>query len=427
MDIVIQNPHCVLPEGIKVVDVGVSRGKIVALGDLKKETPSKVIDGTGLHLIPGVIDSQVHFREPGATHKEDLQTGSQGALLGGVTTFLEMPNTTPPTTNAQRIAEKVVLAQSKCQTHFGFFMGATAHNLEELKRAHTLPHCCGIKIFLGSSTGDLLLHDEKVLEEIFRQTRGVIAIHSEEETLLKQNLSIHNQATSVHDHLKWRSVEVALTSTKKIISLARATERKIHILHISTQEEMEFLAEQKDICTVEVTPQHLTLKAPQCYDEWGTYAQMNPPIREERHRKALWKGIEQGTVDVIGSDHAPHTRKEKEVGYPGSPSGLPGVQTTLPLMLNHRAKGRITLEKIVELLCEKPSKLYSLSTKGAIEVGFDADLVLLDLTKKVTLTHSMMATRSGYTPFHGKTVQGFPTHTIVSGKVIVEDQKIIDY
>lgn len=424
MDLIIQDAHCVLPEGIQVLDVGVSAGKIATLGDLKTQSAPQIIHGRGRYLIPGVIDSQVHFREPGATHKEDLETGSRGALLGGVTTFLEMPNTNPPTVNAQRIAEKVELAKQKCGAHFGFFMGATAHNLEDLKQAKDLPHCCGIKIFLGSSTGDLLLHDEKVLEKIFSQTEGVIAIHSEDESLLQKNLPIYQNATSPQDHPKWRSVEVALRSTERIISLARAAERKIHILHISTQEEMEFLAEHKDICTVEVTPQHLTLKAPECYEKWGTYAQMNPPIREKRHQKALWKGIAQGTVDIIGSDHAPHTRQEKEVGYPGAPSGIPGVQTTLPIMLNHRAEGKISLEKIVELLCSNPAKLYSLSRKGAIRVGFDADLTLLDLEKKVTLTHAMMATRSGYTPFHGTTVCGFPTHTVVGGKIAMENQKL---
>ena len=425
MDLIIHNAHCVLPEGILPLDVGVHEGKIAALGKLDPKTAKESLDAKGNYLIPGVIDSQVHFREPGLTHKEDLKSGSRAALLGGVSTFLEMPNTSPPTVDAASIEEKVKLAQSKCLTHFGFFMGATDYNLRELQKVSQSPFCCGIKIFLGSSTGDLLLHDEKILLDIFQQTDSVIAIHSENETLLQKNIHLHSKATRPHAHTQWRSVEVALTSTKRIVALAKKAQRKIHILHISTQEEMEFLSENKDHCTVEVTPQHLTLTAPDCYDRLGTYAQMNPPIREKRHRQALWKGVHNGTVDVIGSDHAPHTRSEKDQGYPKSPSGMPGVQTMLPLMLQHLSEGRLSLEKIVELLCSAPAKLYSLSQKGRISQGLDADLVLLDLEQEVTLTHDMMASRCGWTPFHGKKVKGFPTHTIVAGKISMENQKIL--
>ena len=425
MDLVIRDAQCVLPGAIRKGDVGISEGKIVALGKFE-HSAARVIDAEGKHLIPGVIDSQVHFREPGLVHKEDLATGSRAAVLGGVTTFLEMPNTSPPTTDEASIRAKVALARSKSWANFGFFMGATADNLSELKKVPDIDHCCGIKIFLGSSTGDLLLYDEKVLLDIFRQTSTVIAVHSENEELLQKNLVFHREAKDVHAHLRWRSVEVALSSTKRIIALARQAGRKVHILHVSTQEEVEFLAHHKEHCTVEVTPQHLTLAAPQCYDRLGTYAQMNPPIREQRHRQALWRAVADGTVDVIGSDHAPHTRAEKDLGYPGSPSGLPGVQTMLPLMLDHCAQGRITLEQVVELLCAAPARLYGLSTKGRIEQGMDADIVVLDLNREVTLTDEMMASRCGYTPFCGKTVRGFPTHTIIGGRVCVEEQVVLD-
>ena len=425
MDLVIRDAQCVLPGAIRKGDVGISDGKIVALGKFE-HSAARVIDAEGKHLIPGVIDSQVHFREPGLVHKEDLATGSRAAVLGGVTTFLEMPNTSPPTTDEASIREKVALARAKSLANFGFFMGATADNLSELKKVPDIDHCCGIKIFLGSSTGDLLLYDEKVLLDIFRQTSTVIAVHSENEELLQKNLVFHRQAKEVHAHLRWRSVEVALSSTKRIVALARQAGRKVHVLHVSTQEEVEFLAHHKEHCTVEVTPQHLTLAAPECYDRLGTYAQMNPPIREQRHRQALWRAVADGTVDVIGSDHAPHTRAEKDVGYPGSPSGLPGVQTMLPLMLDHCAQGRITLEQVVELLCAAPARLYGFSTKGRIEQGMDADIVVLDLDREVTLTDEMMASRCGYTPFCGKTVRGFPTHTIIGGRVCVEEQVVLD-
>ncbi len=415
MDLLIKGGNALLPSGIEAIDIAIQNGQISAIGDLSgKYEPKKVIDATGLYILPGIIDSQVHFREPGATHKEDLTTGSRSALLGGVTTFLEMPNTNPSTTSKEALLHKVEIAKKNCVTNFGFFMGATAHNLNELKNSHEIPYCCGIKIFLGSSTGDLLLYEEKKLEEIFTQTKGVIALHSENEEMLKANISIRDNATSAHAHPQWRSVEVCLSSTKRLIEIAKRCNRKVHVLHISTQEEIEFLEDHKDICTVEVLPQHLTLNAPDCYDKLGTYAQMNPPIREKRHQDALWRGIKNGTVDIVGSDHAPHTKEEKDKGYPHSPSGMPGVQTMLPIMLDHVNNGRLSLEHMSRLLSSNPAKLYGLN-KGRIELGFDGDLTIVDLKKEVTLTNEIMATKSAWTPYNGIKVKGYPTHTIISG------------
>ncbi|MCO4793207.1 MAG: dihydroorotase [Bacteriovoracaceae bacterium] len=425
-DVILKNIQAQLPSGIKTCNVGIENGKIASLEASENDSATTVIDGTGKHLLPGVIDSQVHFREPGLTHKEDLESGSRSAACGGVTTFLEMPNTNPSTTTAEAIAKKVELAKSKSHTHFGFFIGATGENLDELLKVPTMEGCCGIKIFLGSSTGDLLLYNKEKLLEVFKGTKSMIAVHSENEEMLKENKSIQQNATDVHAHYKWRDVETAFSSTTRVIEIAKEAGRKVHVLHITSKKEIEFLKDNKDFCTVEVTPQHLTLFAPDIYNEIGTYAQMNPPIRTKENTDALWVGLENGTVDVIGSDHAPHTKEEKDQGYPKSPSGMPGVQTMLPIMLDHVNKGRLSLEKCVQLLSENPAKLYGLETKGKIQVGLDADLVMVDLTRKWTVEDSAMMSKVGWTPFKGKEIQGWPEVTIISGVVVARDGKIVN-
>lgn len=387
----------------------------------------EVFDASGKTIIPGAIDTQVHFREPGLTHKEDIESGSRSALLGGVTTFFEMPNTNPATTTVESIREKVEIAKAKSYTNFAFYMGATAENLHDLRQAHEVEGCCGIKIFLGSSTGDLLLHDEEPLREIFRHTQGVIAVHSEDEAILNRRREIQQKATSAHAHPEWRNPESAMSSTERIVQMAReeTKEVRLHVLHISTAEEMEFLKNQKDVCTVEVTPQHLTLVAPECYDELGTYAQMNPPIREARHREALWKGLENGTVDVIGSDHAPHTKEEKEKGYPKSPSGMPGVQTILPIMLDHVLNGKLKLEKLVEMMCHWPAKRYNLEKLGYIKTGYRADLTFLKLNESFEIRHEQMASKCGWTPYHGKKLMGEVKSAMIAGEFVMRDQQIL--
>ncbi|WP_127714632.1 dihydroorotase [Halobacteriovorax sp. HLS] len=422
-DLIVRNGNCILDTGIFVKDIGISKGKIVSIADQIKEGAHQEIDASGKHVFPGIIDTQVHFREPGLTHKEDLESGSSAAVLGGVTTFLEMPNTNPATTTKKAIEEKIALAQSKSHANFGFFMGATSDNLEELKKISEIKGCCGIKIFLGSSTGNLLLFEKGPIEEIFKNTKGIIALHSENEEMLVSNSSIRDNAASAHDHPKWRNVETALSSTLRIIQIAKQCNRKVHVLHITTQEEIEFLKNNKDICTVEVTPQHLTLSAPQCYDKLGTYAQMNPPIREVHHREALWVGLKDGTVDVIGSDHAPHTKEEKDKGYPNSPSGMPGVQTIFPVLLHHYANKRLTLDEIVKFMCVNPAKLYGLN-KGHIKEEYDADLTIVDLEKEVEIQDQEMLSKCGWTPFNGMKYHGEISHTIVMGKVAMQNGKI---
>ncbi len=416
MSILIKNGTIVNSKKSFLSDIFIENNIIKQIAPKIDIEANEIIDAKGLHILPGIIDSQVHFRDPGLTHKEDLESGSLAALHGGVTTFLEMPNTKPSTTTAERIAEKVAIAKEKSHTRFGFFLGASADNLDQVKNAHNIEGCCGIKIFLGSSTGDLLLYDEDKLIPIFENAKVPIAVHSENEVMLKQRKYIQENATDVHAHYKWRDEQTAFSSTEKILEIARKTGKKVHILHISTAQEMQFLEKNKDVCTVEVTPQHLTLFAPECYDELDTFAQMNPPIREINHLKTLWWGIENKIVDVLGSDHAPHLIEEKKLGYPKSPSGMPGVQTMLPIMLNHVNNKKLTLNKLVELLCENPSDLYSLD-RGKIQEQKVADITIIDLNKTHIIKNEDMKYKCGWTPFHGKEIKGKVEKVIIDGKI----------
>lgn len=410
--------------GSRIADVAIEGSKIASIAENIEGDFKKVIDGSGKYLLPGVIDSQVHFREPGLEHKEDIETGSKAAAMGGVTTFLEMPNTKPSTTDPGRMEHKLNLGREKSVVNFGFFAGATKDNLDRIKKCLELQGCIGVKIFLGSSTGDLLLYDESKLLEIFSSVKSVIAVHSENEVRLNERVDIRDKATSAEAHPIWRDEETALSSTKMVINLARQAGRKVHILHITSKQEMEFLKDNKEFCTVEVTPHHLHLYAPDCYREYGTYAQVNPPIRSKDHCEALWNGITNRTVDVIGSDHAPHTREEKDKKYPASPAGMPGVQTMLPLMLDAVNKGTIEMERLVELLCVEPAKLYSMEKRGAIKEGYWADLTLVDMNRKHTIAEEEQQTKCGWTPFAGRVIKGMPVATIVRGQVVMENLEL---
>jgi dihydroorotase len=407
-------------------DIGIRDGKISEIGILKPADYSQVFNADGLTILPGLIDSQVHFRDPGYPHKEDLATGTLSALLGGITCIFDMPNTKPPTISALDFTDKVSRAKGRSWCHTGFYLGATADNIARLPELEKMPGCVGIKVFVGSSTGNLLLDDFEKIEEILKTTKRTIAFHSEDEERLKERkrlLDDHIGDASFHPI--WRDEEVALISTRKLVLLANKNKRKIHILHITTAQEMEILAMNKDYVTVEVTPQHLTLAAPQCYKELGTLAQMNPPIRGEEHRAALWKALNTNVVDVLGSDHAPHTLEEKKKSFPESPSGMPGVQTMLPLMLHHMNEKRISLEKIVDLLSHRPAKLFALSQKGAIAIGKDADLSLVDLKAERRIENKLMATKVGWTPFDGLKVLGWPMAVVLAGEVAMRDNEVI--
>lgn len=423
MDLAIRNGTCMTPSGRRQLDVGIQDGVIVALGQVGPA--AQEIDATGLHVLPGVIDSQVHFREPGLEHKEDLGTGTAGAALGGVTLVFEMPNTKPSTLTSEDLADKVRRGREKAWTDFAFYIGAAASNVDELARIEHEEGCCGVKIFMGSSTGSLLVDDPDVLEAVLRKGRRRVAVHCEDEERLTARKHIIDRPDPAL-HPVWRDDDTALLATTKLLEVAERVGRPVHVLHVTTAQEMALLAKHKRIATVEATPQHLTLAAEDAYPRLGTFAQMNPPIRGAAHREALWRALDQGVVDVIGSDHAPHTREEKARPYPKSPSGMPGVQTLLPLLLDHVSKGRLSLERVVDLTAHGPQRVFGLSGKGRLALGYDADITLVDLNATHTFTHAEMASRCGWTPYDGMTVTGWPVGTIIRGNVVMRDGELLN-
>ncbi len=424
-DLVISGGTALTPMGRVAADVGVRDGRIAALGDLGRAAAAERFDAAGLHVLPGVIDTQVHFREPGLEHKEDLETGTRGAAKGGVTAIFEMPNTSPNTDSADALAEKLRRAEGRAWCDHAFFLGATDANAEALGALEWLPGCAGVKIFMGSSTGSLLVADDATLRRVLASGRRRAAIHAEDEDRLNARKALLDPAAGAAQHPHLRDVETAVLATKRILALARETGRRIHVLHISTAEELPLLAAAKDIATVETTPQHLTLSAPECYERRGSYAQMNPPVREARHREALWQAVADGVIDVIGSDHAPHTREEKEQAYPASPSGMPGVQTLVPLMLDHVNAGRLSLERFVDLTGAGPNRIYGIAGKGRIALGYDADFTIVDLKARRTITNGWMETRCGWTPFDGMTVTGWPKATVVRGNIVMREDELL--
>lgn len=407
------------------VDIAVKDGKITDINQTLNLMAETILDLKGLTLLPGVIDSQVHFREPGLTHKEDLESGSRAAVLGGVTSVFEMPNTNPSTTTKKDFEEKLSLAANRAHCDYAFFTGAAHDNAANLPELEKAPHCVGVKIFLGASFGSLLVDSDEVFEQVMKNGRRRLTIHSEDEARLRERKHIAVEGAHPRVHHIWRDEESAMISTKKSIALARKYNRPVHILHVSSSEEMEFLAKQKDIASVEILPQFLTLSAPECYERLGTLAQQNPPIRDKRHMEKLWQAVHNGTVDVIGSDHAPHTLEEKNKPYPQSPSGFPGVQTLIPIMLNHIHNQKMSLERFVEMVTENPRRLFNVKNKGRIQVGFDADFTVVDLKKEVTISNKWIASKCGYTPFDGMKVTGWPTHTIIRGQLIMTEDTVI--
>lgn len=426
LDMLVHGGTAATPGGIVRADIGVRGGRIVALGDLKGAKAAATVDAKGLHVLPGAIDTQVHFREPGNEHKEDLNTGTAGAVLGGVTCIFEMPNTKPPTLTQAALEDKLKRAEGRAWCDHAFFVGASATNVDELADLEMLPGCCGVKIFMGSSTGGLLVEDDETLERVLAGGYRRVAVHAEDEPRLKERRPIAEQAKKPSAHPEWRDAESAILATRRLLALARKVHRRVHVLHVTTAEEMDILAENKDIATVEATPQHLTLVAPDCYERLGSKAVMNPPIREARHRDGLWRAIAQGVVDVIGSDHAPHTAEEKAQEYPKCPSGMPGVQTLLPLLLDHSHAGRLSLERVVDLTAHGPARIFNIAGKGRIAVGYDADLTLVDLKARREITDEDCASRCGWTSYAGMKVTGWPVSTILRGKVVMRDGELID-
>lgn len=423
-ELIVKGGTCVNHDGRARADIGVTNGKVAALGDLSSASADEVIDATGLHVLPGVIDTQVHMREPGVEYKEDFETGGRAAVLGGVTGVFEMPNTKPTTSTAPALQDKIERAQNRMYCDFAFYIGATTENIDQLAELELLPGAAGVKMFMGSSTGSLLVAEDEAVEAVLRSGRRRVAVHSEDEFRLNECKHLAEQG-NVHSHTLARDVEAAMRCTTRLLALARKTARRIHVLHISTADEMPLLAAHKDIASVEATPQHLTLAAPECYDDLGTLAQMNPPIRDAAHRDGIWWGVTQGIVDILGSDHAPHTLEEKQAVFPATPSGMPGVQTLVPIMLDHVNAGRLSLERFVDLTSHGPNRLFGLAGKGRLAVGYDADLTLVDLKAQRTIDNSWIASKCGWTPFHGRTVTGWPKGTIIRGRRVMWEDEIV--
>ena len=413
-DTILKSGTVVNQDGEGIRDIGVSNGRIAAIGGLGQASAGEVIDCKGLHILPGVIDTQVHFRDPGLTHKEDLVSGSLSAVMGGVTAVFEMPNTNPLTISAGALADKVARAHHHMHCDFAFFIGGTRENTKELPELERLPGCAGVKVFMGSSTGALLVEDDDGVRNILKAIRRRASFHSEDEYRLNERKPLRIEGDP-RSHPVWRDETTALRCTQRLVRLARETGKRVHVLHITTAQEMEFLAEHKDVASVEATPHHLTLEAPQCYERLGALAQMNPPVRDGAHRAAIWHGIETGIVDVLGSDHAPHTREEKAGTYPATPSGMTGVQTLVPIMLDHVNAGRLSLMRLMDLTSAGPARLFGIARKGRIAVGYDADLTVVDMKRRETISNGWIKSRAAWTPYDGVTVTGWPVGTLVRG------------
>ncbi len=420
-DLILKGGTLVNHDGVGARDLAIHEDRIVGVGDLSEFAAAETLDCRGLHILPGVIDSQVHLREPGLEHKEDLESGGRAAVMGGVTSVFEMPNTKPLTVTEAALADKVRRATNRMYCDFAFYMGGTRENVNQLADFEKLPGCAGIKVFMGSSTGELLVEDDEGVAQILAQTNRRAAFHSEDEYRLRQRLS-EQVAGNPASHPVWRDAEAARLCTERLIRIARKQRKRIHVLHVSTADEMPLLAASKDVATVEVTPHHLTLSSDD-YIRLGTLLQMNPPVRSKEHQHAIWQALQSGIVDVLGSDHAPHTLEEKTKPYPNSPSGMPGVQTLVPVMLDHVNKHHLSLERFVDLTSHGPARIFGISRKGRIAEGYDADLTIVDLKKKRKIENKWIESKCGWTPYDGYEVTGWVQGTFVRGrKAMWEDQ-----
>ena len=423
LDLIIKNGSCYVDKNLKNHDIAIKDGKIFEIGKIDVEA-KEIFDAKGLIVLPGCIDTQTHFREPGSTDTEDLNSGSRAAIVGGITGVFEMPNTNPPTSTKKEFQRKLDLAKNRMYCNYAFYFGATADNANELADLKNLEGCCGIKLFAGSSTGNLLVADEKDIETVFQNSSKVVAVHSEDEAILNINKKLINKG-DVHSHPIWRSEECAISSTRRIVQIAERYNKKAHVLHITTKQEIDFLSQHKGNITFEITPQHLTIYAPDCYDKLGTYAQMNPPIRDKSHYDRLWYAVKNNFNDTIGSDHAPHLKVNKDKEYPNSPSGMPGVQTLMPVMLNHINDGKLSLNQLINLVCENPVRIFGIKNKGFIKEGFDADFTIVDMNKIIEIKNEKIESKCGWSPFNGYKFKGTPVATIISGEIKMKDGVIL--
>ena len=415
----IRGATVVLPGEDAKTDVLLADGRIAAVDAPRRARADEVVDAAGLHLLPGVIDDQVHFRDPGLTHKEDLRTGSRACAAGGVTSFLEMPNTAPQTVTVAALAAKLARAARRCVVNYGFYIGAATDNLAELQRAARTPGVStpGIKVFMGSSTGSMLVDDQDCLEAIFAETTLPITAHCEDESTVRANRARLKRPLTVHDHSRIRDRRAAVAATRRAIDLAVRHRHRFHVLHVSTAEEVEILGAHHDLVTAEACPHHLFLDTSD-YDRLGTLAQMNPSLKSPADRAALWRGLHDGRVQIIATDHAPHTLEEKAAPYPASPSGVPAVEVVLPLMLDQVNRGECTLQDLARWMSDRPARIWDMVGKGRIAVGCDADLVLVDMSLALEVRNERQITRCGWSPWHGTTLQGWPVRTWIGGRTV---------
>jgi dihydroorotase len=424
LDLIIKNGSCFIEGNLVKTDIGITKNKISHIGNLENENSNKIYDAENLIVLPGCLDTQVHFREPGSTDAEDLNSGSRAAIVGGITGVFEMPNTNPPTSNKKEFQNKLNLAKNRMYCNYAFYFGATPENQEELADLKSLEGCCGVKLFAGSSTGNLLVHKEEDIEKVFASTSKIVSVHSEDEEILNQRKKLREKG-NVLTHPIWRNEESAISSTRRIVKIALRLNKKAHILHVTTKEEVDFLSQNKGNITFEITPQHLTLTSPECYEKLGTFAQMNPPIRDKSHYDRLWYAVRNNYNDTIGSDHAPHLKENKLKDYPETPSGMPGVQTLMPVMLNHINEGRLKLEQLIKLLCENPVKIFGIKNKGYIKKDYDADFTIIDMNKVIEIKNEKIESKCGWSPFNGHKFKGTPVATIVNGKIKMKDGVIL--
>jgi dihydroorotase len=421
--LLIRGAHIILPNGeFMVGDVLTRDRQIVEVApEISGVTATREIDAQGLTLLPGVIDPQVHFREPGLEHKEDLFTASCACAKGGVTSFLEMPNTRPLTNTQAALDDKLQRAANKCVVNYGFFIGATPEVLPDLISAQPTP---GIKVFMGSMHGPLLMDNQDALEAVFAQGSRLIAVHAEDQTRINER---RQKFAGIHDpaiHSQIQDNEAALLATQRALALSRKYQRRLHILHLSTGDEAELLRQDKPSwVTAEVTPQHLVLNT-SAYETIGTLAQMNPPLRSPHDNEVLWQALRDGVIDFIATDHAPHTLEEKAQEYPNTPSGMPGVETSLAIMLTAAQEGKCTVPQVVNWMSSAVAKAYGIPNKGAIATGYDADLVLVDLNTYRPVRREELLTKCGWSPFEGWNLTGWAVTTIVGGEIVYENGKV---
>jgi dihydroorotase len=424
-DLLIRNGTAVLPWGSEQTDIGVRHGRIAALGVSSGATADETIDAAGLHVLPGLIDSHVHLRDPGDAAIETIPTGTRAAVLGGLAAVFDMPNTSPSITDADRLAWKQAYVERESWCDIGLYVGGSKTNIPQLATLEAGRGVCAVKVFAGSSTGDLLVEDDEHLERIMRAGRRRIAYHSEDEYRLQARRSLFQRGAPHVRHMEWRDEETAFLGTRRLMALAQATGRPAHILHVSTAEELEYLKDFRDLATCEVLVNHLTQVAPEVYETLQGFGVMNPPIRGPRHYEAAWKAVNDGTVDTVGSDHAPHSREKKLLPWPDCPAGLTGIQTIVPVMLNHVAAGRLSLARLVDLMCAGPARVYGVVGKGRLAAGYDADFTLVDLQRQRRIEESWIVSPCGWTPFADMQITGWPVATIIRGRAVMRDNEVL--